>query len=128
SGRACRFPRRAAAGDRARACRPAGRSAAAWCADRSLRDRRSATGHAERRRMMLGAVIAVDAGTLVGFDQLEPVLVERVQRSVVAVDVVENAELQGHSCNSRLCRAMLNQSFGRVTLKPSFATSDRPGG
>ena len=36
--------------------------------------------HAERRRVMLGAVIAVDAGAVVGLDQLQPVFVEIGER------------------------------------------------
>ena len=50
--------------------------------------------------MMLGAVVAVDAGAVVGFDQLEAVLVELLQRQIVAIDVIENPELQGHSLHS----------------------------
>ena len=44
--------------------------------------------------MVLGAVVAVDAGAVVGLDQLEAVLVEILQRLIVAIDVIENPELQ----------------------------------
>ena len=46
--------------------------------------------------MVLGAVIAVDAGAVVGLHQLEAVLVERAERLIVPIDVIENPELQGH--------------------------------
>jgi len=41
------------------------------------------------------AVVAVDAGAVVGFDQLEAVFIEILQRLIVAIDVIENTELQG---------------------------------
>ena len=53
----------------------------------ALRDRRKDArrrGHPERREMVLGAMIAVEAGTVVGLDQLEAVLVEIRQRQVAA--------------------------------------------
>ena len=54
--------------------------------------------------MVLGAVIAVDAGAVVGLDQLEAVLVEILERLIVAIDVIENPELQRHfSKTPRLC-------------------------
>ncbi len=49
--------------------------------------------HAERRRMMLGEVIGVEPGLVVGFDELEAILVIVAQRQIVAVEVIENAEV-----------------------------------
>ena len=36
--------------------------------------------------MVLGAVIAVDAGAVIGLDQLEAVLVEIRERQIVAIE------------------------------------------
>ena len=49
-------------------------------------------GKAERRRVVLGGVIRVEAAAIVGLDQLEPLLVEIAQRQVVAIEMVEHAE------------------------------------
>src|SRR5262245_46598459 len=46
---------------------------------------------------MLGGVIGVEAGAIVGFDELQPFLVEGVQGTIVAVEVVENPELHSRS-------------------------------
>ena len=46
---------------------------------------------------MLGAMIAVEAGAVVGLDQLEAIFVELVERQIVAIDVIENTEFQPHS-------------------------------
>jgi hypothetical protein len=51
--------------------------------------------------MVFGAVVAVNAGSVVGFDQLEAILIEILQRLIVAIDVIENTELEGHSLPSR---------------------------
>src|SRR5262245_47951848 len=53
--------------------------------------------------MVLGAVITVDAGAVVGLDQLQPVLVEIGERQIIPVDVIENSELQGHFVSARSC-------------------------
>src|SRR6516225_2099582 len=49
-------------------------------------------GAAERRRMMLGEVIAVDAAAVIGFDQLEPIGVELPKWPARIVHVVEYTE------------------------------------
>jgi len=41
--------------------------------------------------MVLGAVVAIDAGAVIGLDQLQPVFVEILQRQVVPVDVIEKS-------------------------------------
>jgi hypothetical protein len=48
--------------------------------------------HAERRGVMLGQVIGMEAGPVIGLDDLQPLLVVLCQRHVVAVEVIENAE------------------------------------
>ena len=50
------------------------------------------SGAAERRRMMFGEVIAVDAAAVIGFDQLEPIGVELPKWPARIVHVVEHAE------------------------------------
>jgi len=55
----------------------------------------------ERRRVVLGRVIGVEAAAIVGFDDLEPLLVEIVQREIIAVEVIENAEF--HSSSLQYC-------------------------
>ena len=49
--------------------------------------------HAERRRVVLGQVIGVEAGSLVELDQSQPVVELPVQVAAGAVHVVEDAEL-----------------------------------
>ena len=44
---------------------------------------------------MLGEVIAVEAGAVVGLDQLQPVGVELAERHARVVHVVEHAEFHG---------------------------------
>ena len=52
--------------------------------------------HAERRRVMLGHVIAVNAGRLVSFDHLQAIFVDVGQRRVAAaVQMVEDPEFHG---------------------------------
>ena len=46
----------------------------------------------ERRAVMLGDVIGVEAGAVIGLDELQPRLVEIAQRLAAAVDMVEDAE------------------------------------
>ena len=48
--------------------------------------------HAERRAVMLGQVIAVEAGAVVQLEQPQPVLVEVRQRAGAPVQMVENAD------------------------------------
>src|SRR5688500_11818552 len=70
--------------------------------------------HAQRREMVLGAVVTVEAGAVVGFDQLEPVFVKRGERPRIAVDVVEDSEFEGHSVASfrrRLYRLLSTPSL-----------------
>ena len=49
-------------------------------------------GEAERRRMMFGGMIGVKAATIVGLDDFQPLRVEGLQRQIVAIEMVENAE------------------------------------
>jgi hypothetical protein len=56
---------------------------------------------AQRRRVMLGGMIRIEAAAIVGFDDLKPFLIECVQRTIVAIEVVENADF--HSPSLRGC-------------------------
>jgi hypothetical protein len=58
-------------------------------------------GKPQRRRVMLGGVIRIEAAAIVGFDDLQPFLIECVQRTIVAIEVVENADF--HSSSLRGC-------------------------
>ena len=49
--------------------------------------------HPERGRVVLGDVIAEEAGAIVSFDQLQPVLVELPQGGVAEVHMVEYADV-----------------------------------
>ena len=74
----------------------------------ALRDRREEHAgrgrHAERREVMLGDVIGVEARAVEGFDHLQPLLVVVAQRQVVAVEVIEDAEFQAHAgCVHSIC-------------------------
>jgi len=70
----------------------------------SLRHRRKEHAgrgrHAERGRVMFGDMIGAKAGPIVLLDELEPRLEQVGQRSAVVVDMIENAELQGHGAFS----------------------------
>src|SRR5712691_12842654 len=57
-------------------------------------------GAAERRRVVLGDVVAIDAAAIIGFDQLEPIGVERAKRSAPIVHVIEHAEF--HEASRRV--------------------------
>ena len=46
-------------------------------------------GQPERRRVMLGGMIGVEAAAIVGLDDLQPFLVERVQGEVIAIEVAK---------------------------------------
>ncbi len=50
--------------------------------------------HAEWREVMFGDVIAVEAGAIIGLDDLQSVFVKLAQRQVAAIDMVENSNLQ----------------------------------
>jgi hypothetical protein len=67
----------------------------------ALRDRREENAgrrrHAERREVMLGDVIRIEAAAIERLDHLEPVFVVIPQREVVAVEVIEDAEFEGHA-------------------------------
>src|SRR6516162_1658392 len=54
-------------------------------------------GKAERRRVMFGGVVRIETAAIVGFDDLQPLLVECVQRTIVAIEVVENADFHSFS-------------------------------
>src|SRR5262249_42752192 len=54
-------------------------------------------GNAQRRGVMLGGVIRIETAAIVGFDDLQPLLVECVQRAIVAIEVVENADFHSSS-------------------------------
>jgi len=41
---------------------------------------------------MLGGMIRIETATIVGFDDLQPLLVKRVQGPIIAVQVIENAD------------------------------------
>jgi hypothetical protein len=60
-------------------------------------------GKAERRRVMLGGMIGVEAAAIVGLDDLQPLLIEHVERKVVAVEVVEDAEFHSSSVADFSC-------------------------
>ncbi len=49
-------------------------------------------GKAERRRVMLGGMVRVEAAAIAGFDDLQPLLVKGVQGPLIAVQVIENAD------------------------------------
>ena len=70
-------------------------------------------GKAERRLVMLGDVVAVEATAIVGFDDLETVVVEFLQRHAARVDVVENSEF--HVAAPGSCR-LSQGGEGRVKL------------
>src|ERR671936_2277269 len=74
------------------------------------------SGEAERRRMMLGGVIGVEAAAIVGFDKLQPLLIERVEGTLVAIEVVENADL--HCAPSRI-----SSSTGSSAKAPGLTRS-----
>src|SRR5215470_18970633 len=57
-------------------------------AEKNSRGRR----HAQRRRVMLGEMIGVEADGIVELDELEPCFVIVVQRHVIAIEMVENAK------------------------------------
>ena len=63
----------------------------------ALRDRGQkharARRHAERRRVVLGDVIGVETEPVIGFDDLQPRTIVVAERLVVAVEVIEDAEL-----------------------------------
>src|SRR6516162_462014 len=69
-------------------------------------------GKAQRRRVMLGGVIRIEAAVIVSFDDLQPLLVECAQRTIVAIEVVENADF--HSSSHRdFARACLSSAKAR---------------
>ena len=62
----------------------------------ALRDRRQIDagrrGHAERRRMVLRDVVAVDAGAFIGLRQAQAIFVKFCERNARVIHVVEHAE------------------------------------
>jgi len=48
--------------------------------------------HAERRRMVFGNLVAIEAEAVVKLDQLQTVLIEIAQRRARRVEMIENAE------------------------------------
>jgi hypothetical protein len=50
------------------------------------------SGEAERRRVVFGGMIRIKTAAVVGFGDLQPLLVEFVQGQVVAVEVIEDSE------------------------------------
>ena len=52
--------------------------------------------HAERRRVVLRQVIGVEAGAVIRLDQLQAALIERAERLVAPVEMIENAEVELH--------------------------------
>src|SRR5205085_11377773 len=76
---------------------------------RALRDGRQKDARrrrvTQRRIMMLGQVIAVEAGPVIGLDQLQPVLEMPLQRRATVVEVIENPETHHRSpCITPLSR------------------------
>ena len=53
--------------------------------------------HAERRRVMLGEMIGVEAGAVVSLGDAQAILVEVGERSAVAVEMIKNAEFHAYS-------------------------------
>src|SRR5580704_634874 len=53
--------------------------------------------HPERRRMMLGEVIAEDARAIRDLEQLQAFLVELLQRNIATLHVIENSECDLHA-------------------------------
>ena len=60
-------------------------------------------GEAKRCLMVLSDVVTVKAGAIVGFDDLETVVVEFLQRHAARVDVVENSEFHASPPMIREC-------------------------
>src|SRR4029077_21047271 len=58
-------------------------------------------GAAERRRVVFGEVIAIDAAAIVGFDQLKSIGIELRERTARVVHVIEYAELHGNAPRDR---------------------------
>ena len=54
-------------------------------------------GEPERRRVVLGGVIRVEAAAIVGLDQLQALLIEIRQWNLAAIQVVENTEFHSSS-------------------------------
>jgi hypothetical protein len=52
---------------------------------------------ADGRGVVLGQVIGVKAGAFVGFDELEARLVKFIQRQVIAVEMIKDAEFHAAS-------------------------------
>jgi chaperone required for assembly of F1-ATPase len=60
--------------------------------DRGEKDARRC-GKAKRRRAVFRRVIRIEPAAVIGLHDLQPLLVEFVERQVIAIEVVENAEL-----------------------------------
>src|SRR6185436_3002650 len=56
---------------------------------------------------MLGDVIGVEARAVERLDHLQPLLVVFAQRQVVAIEVIENSELEFHPTPPRSTRALI---------------------
>src|SRR5450631_2709189 len=52
-------------------------------------------GHAERRRVMLGDMISVEAAAVVDLRKLEPAFIELGEAGAATVDVIEYSEFHG---------------------------------
>src|SRR5262249_41389903 len=81
-------------------------------------------GAAERRRVVLGDVVAIDAAAVIGFDQLEPIGVERAKRRASIVHVIEHAEF--HAASRRVDHGpppRPPRSGSSRTALPGFTTS-----
>jgi hypothetical protein len=53
--------------------------------------------HAKRREVMFRNVIGVKAETIEEFDDFQSLLVKVVERQIVSVEMIEDAEIQLHS-------------------------------
>ena len=84
---------------------------------RALRDggekdpRRS--GDAERRRVMFGEVVGVDARAIISLDQAQPVLVMLAERQTRMVQMIEYAEL--HWFPPRRLRSVSETRWAKAT-------------
>src|SRR5690242_1730383 len=72
-----------------------------------------AAGKPERRRMVLGEVVAVKAASFDQFDQPEPLLEEFSERNAIAVEMIENTEFKHDAPSLKKCHVMLGR-LGRA--------------
>jgi hypothetical protein len=98
----------------------------ALCALRHRRQKHAGRRrHAKRRGVMLGEVIAVDAGALVRFNQPQSLLEQFADRPAVVIEMIEHAEFHVVSCSRILhqpqcmpasSRGQLSGFYSQVTM------------